>query len=268
MHGVTKRFGLASSELRPLILSFLSFTLLLACYYILRPVRDGLAASLGAGTIKYLSTAVFFVMLGIVPIFGWLVAHVPRPRLVPGVYVFFALNLAVFAMAFGRYADSAAGANWSRAFYVWVTVFNLFAVSVFWSRMADLWSEPQGRSFFGVISAGGSLGGVIGPLLARTLSANIAISGLIWVSALMLGGSLVCLSVLSRYTAVGSPIATTGDDRTRRRLDVRGPVADLAYAFFIRDSRVGLLGLVARHDCLYRDGASGWIRVSQCRGAQ
>ncbi len=78
------------------------------------------------------------------------------------------------------------GAWWARAFYVWVTVFNLFAVSVFWSRMAEVWSEPQGRRYFGIVSAGGSLGGLIGPLLARTFAANVAISGLVWISAALL----------------------------------------------------------------------------------
>ena len=196
------RFGLAPGEARTLATSFLSFALLLACYYILRPVRDALAASLGPGAIKYLSTVVFFVMLAIVPVFGWLVARVPRPRLVPGLYAFFILNLAAYAWAFGRFGGGGeVGAWWARGFYVWVTVFNLFAVSVFWSRMAEVWSEPQGRRYFGVVSAGGSLGGLLGPLLARTLAVHVAISGLVWISALLLTGSLLGLSLLARSPA-------------------------------------------------------------------
>jgi ATP:ADP antiporter, AAA family len=192
-------FAVAPEEVRALVISFSSFTLLLACYYVLRPVRDGLAATLGADSIKYLSSAVFVAMLLIVPIFGWLVARVPRPRLVPGLYAFFILNLIVFALAFGRYGDAGAvSAVWARAFYVWLTVFNLFAVSVFWSRMAEVWSEPQGRRYFGMVSAGGSLGGLIGPLLARTLVANVAISGLVWISAALLSGALIGLSLLGR----------------------------------------------------------------------
>jgi AAA family ATP:ADP antiporter len=195
-------FGVAPEEVHGLVTSFTSFTLLLACYYLLRPIRDGLAATLGADSIKYLSSAVFVAMLLIVPVFGWLVARVPRPRLVPGLYAFFIVNLGVFAFAFGRYGDAGAqGARWARAFYVWVTVFNLFAVSVFWSRMAEVWSEPQGRRYFGVVSAGGSLGGLIGPLLARTLAANVAISGLVWISAVLLTGALIGLSLLARTSA-------------------------------------------------------------------
>ena len=207
---MTARLGVAKEEVRPLVISFLSFMLLLACYYILRPVRDALAATLGADSIKYLSSMVFIVMLLIVPVFGWLFAHVPRPRLVPALYGFFVLNLAAFAFAFAHYGtDGAAGAGWARAFYVWVTVFNMFAVSVFWSRMADVWSEPQGRRYFGFVSAGGSLGGLIGPLLARMLVANVAIGGLVWISAAMLTGALIAISSVAAPRSM-RPTTPTG----------------------------------------------------------
>jgi AAA family ATP:ADP antiporter len=211
------RFGVARGDLGALAVSFVSFMLLLASYYILRPLRDALAATLGADSIKYLSSAVFFVMLLIVPIFGWLVARVPRPRLVPGLYAFFVLNLAAFAFAFGRYGTTGTAGVWSaRAFYVWVTVFNMFAVSVFWSRMADLWSEPQGRRYFGIVSAGGSLGGLIGPLLAHALVTTVAISGLVWISAVLLTGSLIALSSFTHPSAKAAPItpATTMEPAT------------------------------------------------------
>jgi ATP:ADP antiporter, AAA family len=201
------RFGVARGDVGSLLTSFVSFMLLLAAYYVLRPMRDALAATLGADSIKYLSSAVFFVMLLIVPIFGWLVARVPRPRLVPGLYGFFVLNLGVFAFAFGRYGITGSTGVWlARVFFVWVTVFNMFAVSVFWSRMAELWSEPQGRRYFGIVSAGGSLGGMIGPLLAHVLAANLAIAGLVWVSAALLTGALIGLSLFARPSAEISPV--------------------------------------------------------------
>jgi AAA family ATP:ADP antiporter len=201
---------MAPSEAATLAASFLSFTLLLACYYILRPVRDALAATLGADSIKYLSSAVFVTMLLIVPVFGWLVAHVSRPRLVPALFGFFIVNLALFALAFDHYAGAPA-ADWcARAFYVWLTVFNLFAVSVFWSRMAEVWSEPQGRRYFGVVSAGGSLGGLIGPSLARMLAANVAVSGLVWISAILLTGAFAGLSLLA--LAPAAPANPSGAD--------------------------------------------------------
>ena len=200
-------------EARNLAISCLSFTLLLACYYILRPVRDALASSLGADSIKFLSSAVFFVMLAIMPLFGWLVTRVPRPRLVPGLYAFFTLNLAVFAWAFGRYTGAGAvGVWWARSFYVWVTVFNMFAVSVFWSRMADVWSEPQARRYFGYVSAGGSVGGIIGPLIGRELAGSVALGGLVWISAALLGGALAGIGLLAgRSTPAATAPAGFGE---------------------------------------------------------
>ena len=196
--GVLQDGAPSPGEARNLTISCLSFTLLLACYYILRPVRDALAASLGADSIKYLSSAVFFVMLAIMPVFGWLVTRVPRPRLVPGLYAFFILNLAAFAWAFGRYSGTGAvGVWWARSFYVWVTVFNMFAVSVFWSRMADVWNEPQARRYFGYVGAGGSVGGIIGPLIGRELAGSVALGGLVWISAALLGGALAGLGLLA-----------------------------------------------------------------------
>lgn len=230
--------GRTPGETRAVAISCASFMLLLACYYILRPVRDALTASLGAGSIKYLSSAVFLVMLAIVPVFGWLATRVPRPRLVPGLFAFFIVNLGVFAWAFGRYVgDGTMDAWWARCFYVWVTVFNMFAVSVFWSRMAEVWSEPQGRRYFGLISAGGSLGGILGPLIARALAADIAIAGLVWVSAALLGGALAGLTLLTRGAAA--------TDAQRRGESRAGAVLDGLWLIARTPFLAGIAALVA-----------------------
>src|SRR3977135_2978932 len=99
------RFGMARGEAVALFTSFVSFMLLLACYYILRPVRDALAATLGADSIKYLSSAVFVIMLLLFPVFGLFFARVPGPRLVPALFAFFIVNLGVFAVAFGLHGS-------------------------------------------------------------------------------------------------------------------------------------------------------------------
>ena len=191
-----------------LALSFTSFTLLLACYYLLRPVRDALVAGQGAATIKYLSSAVFFTMLVIAPLFGWLVPRLPRPWLVPVLYGFFVANLLGFAAAFTYSPGDFA----ARAFYVWVTVFNLFAVSVFWSRMADVWSEANARLRFGMIAAGGSLGGLLGPLLARELAASVAPGVLLLLAAALLAAAAVCVArVAAEPGATGVPRRVGGE---------------------------------------------------------
>ncbi len=197
-------------EWRRLTLSFVYFALLLASYYLIRPVRDALAAGSGAASIKYLATAVFVVMLAIVPVFGALVARVRRSRLLPLTYAFFATNLLAFAVLF-RLDPEAVWAG--RVFYVWTTVFNLFVVSVFWSFMADIWREEEGRRLFGVIAAGGSLGGIVGPLAARTLAGTVGTSGLTLIAAALLALTIVTIVLLARETRGAGPGRGAGTAR-------------------------------------------------------
>lgn len=184
-----------SGEAPALALSFLYFLLLLAAYYVLRPVRDSLVAGLGTEEIKYLVIAVFIGMLAITPVFGLLMTRIPRQRLLPAIYAFFVVNLLLFALAF---ATPNLGAWPARVFYVWLTVFNMFVVSVFWSFMADIWNEEQGRRLFGVIAAGGSAGGLLGPALAQLLVEHIGNSGMMLFAAVLLSGTVVCLVSLGQ----------------------------------------------------------------------
>lgn len=178
-----------------LLLSTLYFTLLLLSYYMLRPLRDALAATVGSTTIKYLSSAVFTSMLLLVPIFGWLVSHVSRRRLLPAIHGFAFLNLLAFAaLLWARHDDFWAACS----FYVWVSVFNYFIVSLFWSFMADLWREQEGRRLFGVISAGGSLGGIIGPLATRSAVGTMGSAGTIAIASVVFAGAALCLIRLER----------------------------------------------------------------------
>jgi len=187
-----------AGERRALALSFAYFALLLASYYLIRPVRDAMAAASGPETIKYLSSLVFFVMLLIVPLFGVLVSRVPRRRLLPLSHAFFVLNLLLFGAWFKLLPDSLLA---GRVFYLWTTAFNLFVVSVFWSMMAELWGEEQGRRLFGVIAAGGSLGGLCGPLLARWLAASMGVAAVLVCAAILLSLTVVVMVALERDAA-------------------------------------------------------------------
>lgn len=188
-------FLLYRGEGATLALSFCYFFLLLASYYILRPVRDGLIAGIGTDQIKFLSIVVLAAMLAITPLYGALMTRVSRYKLLPGIYIFAVVNLLLFAVGFSR----PEAALWSaRVFYVWVTAFNLFVISVFWSFMADIWNASQGQRLFGVIAAGGSLGGLAGPALAQHLAAHYGNSVLTVIAALLLCGATVCLVVLGK----------------------------------------------------------------------
>ncbi len=173
-------------ELAAVAWAFAYFFLLLCSYYLLRPVRDALAVELGSAALQRLFTATFLAMLVLVPVFGWLSARLPRRKLLPAIYGFFALNL----VAFSFYLDST-------VFFVWLSVFNLFVVSVFWSFMSDLFDTPQAARLYGAIAAGGSCGAIAGPLLSALVVDHRA---LLLLAAALLAFTVPCIAMLGRWS--------------------------------------------------------------------
>jgi AAA family ATP:ADP antiporter len=160
------------------LLAFCYFFFLLAGYFMLRPIRGTISAN-HAESLHWLYSATFVSMLLIVPVFGWLVSRFRRGRFVPGIYLFFISNLAFFAFAF----EGDATGDWIQySFYVWLSVFNLFVVSIFWSFMADIFQPDQAQRLFGSIMAGGSLGAISGPLLTANWVGNIGSGGIMALS--------------------------------------------------------------------------------------
>src|SRR5512139_2257663 len=150
--------------------SFLYFFLLLASYYILRPLRDEMGIAGGVDKLPWVFTGTFVAMLAAVPLFGFITARMPRRQFLPLVYGFFILNLLLF---YGLFQIVAWHETVARMFFVWVSVFNLFVVSVFWSLMVDLFTSQQGKRLFGLIAAGGTAGAIAGPLLTVGLAAPL-----------------------------------------------------------------------------------------------
>ena len=177
--------------------SFAYFFCLLAGYYILRPLRDEMGVAGGVRNLQWLFTATFLVMLAAVPLYGWLVARVPRRRFVPLVYHFFVLNLVLFWVLLALDVERQTVA---RVFFVWISVFVLFAVSVFWSFMADVWSSAQGKRLYGFIAAGGSAGALAGPALTIGLAGTIGAGNLLIVAALLLEAAVLCARRLETAT--------------------------------------------------------------------
>jgi AAA family ATP:ADP antiporter len=183
-------------ELAALAWAFAYFFVLLASYYVLRPVRDAMAVEAGTATLPWLFTVTFVTMLALVPAFGWLAARLPRARLLGAVYAFFMLNLALFWLAMrAEAAPRATGA----VFFVWLSVFNLFAVSVFWSFMSDLFDGAQAARLYGAIAAGGSCGAIAGPAVSALGVAPLGAANLLLVSALLLGAAIGCIGMLGRW---------------------------------------------------------------------
>lgn len=175
------------SEVAALLTSFAMFFSVLAAYYIVRPVRDEIGVALGKDALHELFTVVFFVMLAAVPLFGWVASRVPRRYVLPALYVFFAVDLLGFWLAFRTAGHETLAA---RVFFVWASVFNLFVVSLFWSLMAELWRNEEARRLYGFISAGGTAGALAGPLLTNKLVSMLKPVDLLLVSAALLLGAM------------------------------------------------------------------------------
>ncbi|OOG61086.1 translocase [Rhodanobacter sp. B05] len=177
-------------------LSALAFFFVMTSYYIVRPVMNQLGGAVGSQSLPLFYGAVFVVMLLLTPVFGMLVARVPRRRLVGWSYSFFILCLLVFVPAFlaqDRIGARALGV----VFFVWVSVFNLFVVSLFWSFMADIFSSGEARKAFSLIALGGMAGAIFGPLVTKFLVQLIGVAPLLLVSALALSAAMVLLLRLS-----------------------------------------------------------------------
>jgi AAA family ATP:ADP antiporter len=176
-------------EVQALLWSFAYFFCLLAGYYILRPLRDEMGIAGGVRNLQWLFTATFIVMLAAVPVFGAVVARLPRRRFIPLVYHFFAVNIAIFWLLL---TFDVGKVYVARVFFVWISVFNLFAVSVFWSFMADLYASEQGKRLFGFIAAGGSAGALAGPAVTVSLAGPLGPVNLLILAALLLEAAVLC----------------------------------------------------------------------------
>ncbi len=198
MHGwLVKVVPVQRDEVARLLWSFGYFFCLLAAYYLIRPLREEMAVQYGADRMQYLFTGTFATMTVLIPVFGWLASHLPVHRLLPAIYLGFMVLLAGFWTVFASGVEHIRVAPF---FFVFVSVFNLFVVSVFWSFMADIWRTESARRLFGFIAAGGSLGAVVGPLAATLLVTALGTDALLLASAAMLALALVCIAALLRLT--------------------------------------------------------------------
>lgn len=198
--GITRFIGLRPGEFVAVAWSFVYFFSLLSAYYMLRSVREAMAIMGGTQNIPWLFTGTFVAMILATPVFGWVASKYPRKQFLPWVYYFFILNILIFFSLFTVAQRNDLEMVWiARAFFVWLSVFNLFVVSVFWSFMADIYTKEQGRRLFGVISAGGSAGALLGPLLTSVLVVPLGFQNLLPLSAGLLMFSVYCVAQLRRW---------------------------------------------------------------------
>lgn len=191
---VSRVLGIERHELVAVSWSFIYFFCIMSAYFMLRSVRETMAIISGVQNIPWLFTGTFVLMMLATPVFGWVTSRFSRRTFLPWVYYFFIANILIFFLVFTYAQENERSLLWpSRAFFVWLSVFNLFVVSVFWSFMADIYSKQQSRRLFGVITAGGSAGALVGPLLTSALVVPIGFKNLLPISALLLLFGVYCI---------------------------------------------------------------------------
>jgi AAA family ATP:ADP antiporter len=193
---------LRPGEGRPTALAFAYFAALLGGYYLLRAVREEMGIRGGVGRLNESFLATFLVMLVAVPLYSELVAKVPRARAIPFVYRLFLAALLAFVVLV---AGGVAPALVARSFFVWVSVYGLFVVSIFWSYLADLFTSEQGKRLFGLIAAGGSAGAIAGPAAAAALAGALGVPGLLLLAAVLLEAATRCATALDRAVRSSRP---------------------------------------------------------------
>ncbi len=203
--------GTRPEEGRLVLLSALYFFFILSAYYVIRPIREEMAVAGGVENIPWLFTGTLTAMLLVHPIFAAVVSRWTRRRFVTVTYRFFMLNLLVYFVLLSAVSDGAASVWVGRTFFVWISVFNLFVVSVFWSFMTDIFRERQSRRLFGLIGVGGTVGGIVGSSITAVLVGFLSPATLLLFSVLLLEGAVVCLRALDSRCAT-LPAAGGGPD--------------------------------------------------------
>ena len=200
--GLRRILKIQPGEAKALIWAFAYFFFLLCAYYILRPLRDEMGVAAGVGHLQWLFTATFFVMLAATPAFGAVVQRLPRRRFIPWVYRFFAISLILFWLLLRLDIERVYVA---RALFVWVSVFNLFVVTVFWGFMSERFGYERGRRLFGFIAAGGTAGALLGPLITAVAVVPLGPAQLLLISALLLEVATRCAGALDRVSLPTDP---------------------------------------------------------------
>lgn len=230
-----KKSGASQDELAAVLWSFVCFFALLAGYYVLRPLRDEMGMQIGAKNLHESFTSVFVSMLLLVPIFGWLNKRFARRHLLPWLYGFFIVNLLGFYGVLEAQGEQSPLV--ARVFFVWVSVYNLFAISVFWSFMADLFSTEQAKRLYGFIAAGGTAGALTGPVITASLVTSLGPKHLVLVSAGLLGVVIFAIFRLrdcARSWDVAQPVTRDEGEDQAMKGSIWSGLIDVARSPYLR----------------------------------
>ncbi len=220
-------FNVEHKEAQVVLSGLLMFFLLFSGYFMLRPVRETMGVAGGVDNLQWLFTGTFIATLVVLPVFGWLASRLSRRVLLPWVYVGCALVLIGFAISFRIAPENV----WTaRSFFIWLSVFNLFAISLAWSVLADVLVAHQAKRTFALIASGASIGGLVGPILGAVLVGPVGHAGLLVISALLLLFSAASATRLHRWRDM-HPASPSKHEESRRKPLGGNPFAGATQTF-------------------------------------
>ena len=219
---VTATTRIEPHEMRATLLSFAFVFVLMTAYSILKPVRDALGADWGAVGLSVAWTANFVLSVIAVSLYGAALSAIRFRAVVPGVYGFFAFTFLTLYVVTVSVAEPVL---FNKIFYVWVSVFSLFHLSVFWSFMSDLFDKTQAPRLFGFIAAGTSLGAIVGPLATALLVDVIGSDRLMLLSAALLLIPIPIIINLERLRATDLGNEDVHADVSRQQAIGKNPFA-------------------------------------------
>lgn len=223
MRFLQHRLGIEDEESGAIVWAWLFFFAVLSAYYVIRPIRDAVGVASGVSSLPWLFAGSLAGTLVANPIVAALASRLSRPRFVAAAYALFAVNLVVFFALFR--ASSTTDSLWAgRTFFIWTSVFNMFAVSIFWSVMTDVFSTEQGTRLFGIIGAAGTIGSITGAALTSWLVRPIGAANLLLIAAGLLGVAVLAATRLFRLAAGRGRAPEPGKPQGPAPLAMGGPV--------------------------------------------
>jgi ATP:ADP antiporter, AAA family len=229
MTAFLQRFvNIRREEVAPLLAAALFFFFILTALMVLRPARESLGMQRGIEAIRWLFIGTAVVTLLVNPLFGLMVSRFRRLVFISATYGFFALSLLVF---YGLlvFAPAAVGETSGMVFYVWFSVFNLFATMLFWGLMADRFSLEQSKRLFGVIAVGGTLGAIFGPWLASRLAQPFGTPSLLLVATLFLGCAVGAAWLVAQLQPERGQITASDDPEAPPAVDEHAVIGGSAW---------------------------------------
>ncbi len=232
---LSKLAPIEEKEIPAVVAAFCLFFCVFAGYFAVRPVRETMGTILGKTRVADLFLVTWAASLLIIPVYGALVAKFRRSAFLPWIYGSIAVALAAVGLVLRADDHSVFTAQF---FYVFISVLNLFIVSVFWSFLLELFSSSQTKRLFGIIAAGGTAGALAGPAVTDLLVGQIGNSGVLFIGAFMFALTIVFQRTLigiwkNEAVSDSAPAAASGSPEGGR---VRGdrPIGGNPFAGFTK----------------------------------